>query len=142
MMLVVSIAPDKPAASANGTVSPSAIPITMSLTVSEPVKCRSMCGVCGMSVSSIVNLLSTASCDALTVPVPALRTKVYRLPFRQPIYVAKHLITSYVPHSVCVILDPLVRRTNAQGGCRVQVIRRKLVVQSYGCRYSNLVRIE
>src|SRR5437773_2437498 len=45
MMLVVSIAPDKPAASANGTVSPSAIPITMSLTVSEPVKCRLQRGV-------------------------------------------------------------------------------------------------
>src|SRR5438105_13264023 len=59
--LVVLIAPDKPAASAKGTVSPSDIPITMSLTISEPVKCRSMWGVFGMKVSP------TASCKSVTV---------------------------------------------------------------------------
>src|SRR2546427_6360507 len=92
MMLVVLIAPDKPAANANGTVSPSAIPITMSLTVSEPVKCRSMCGVCGMRVSSIVDLLSTDSCDAYTVLVRALRILES---LRRPAYDANHLMTSY-----------------------------------------------
>jgi hypothetical protein len=53
-LTVVLIAPDRPAANANGTVNPSDIPITMSLTVSDPVKCRSMCGVCGMRVSPVM----------------------------------------------------------------------------------------
>jgi len=35
------MAPEMPAASAKGTVSPSDIPITMSLTVSPPRKCSS-----------------------------------------------------------------------------------------------------
>src|SRR5450432_3277025 len=48
MMRVVMSAPDNPAASANGTVSPSAIPITTSRTNSEAVKCVSTCGVCGI----------------------------------------------------------------------------------------------
>ena len=39
---------DNPAASANGTVSPSAIPITTSRTVSDAVKCCSTCGVVGI----------------------------------------------------------------------------------------------
>src|SRR5437879_5245901 len=60
--LVVLIAPDKPAASAKGTVSPSDIPITMSLTISEPVKCRSMWGGFGMNVSP-----TTASCKSVAV---------------------------------------------------------------------------
>src|SRR5258708_6443618 len=45
---VVVSAPDNPAASANGTVSPSAIPITISRTNSDAVKCFSTCGVCGI----------------------------------------------------------------------------------------------
>src|SRR5258707_7612419 len=48
MMRVVMSAPDNPAASANGTVSPSAIPITISRTNSDAVKCFSTCGVCGI----------------------------------------------------------------------------------------------
>src|SRR5580765_2089566 len=42
-------APDSPAASANGTVRPSDIPMTTSRTVSPAVKCRSTCGVCGIA---------------------------------------------------------------------------------------------
>src|SRR5713226_3752211 len=48
MIRVVVSAPDSPAASANGTVSPSAIPITISRTNSDAVKCFSTCGVCGI----------------------------------------------------------------------------------------------
>src|SRR5712691_243770 len=47
MTRVDSTAPDRPAASAKGTVNPSAIPITMSRIVSEAVKCFSTCGVWG-----------------------------------------------------------------------------------------------
>jgi len=50
MTLVLLTAPESPAARANGTVSPSDIPITTSRTLSPAVKCRSMCGVCGMTV--------------------------------------------------------------------------------------------
>src|SRR5262245_40281382 len=45
---VDSTAPDSPAASAKGTVSPSDIPMTMSRILSEAVKCFSTCCVCGM----------------------------------------------------------------------------------------------
>src|SRR5512135_2257104 len=41
-------APESPAASANGTVSPSDIPMTTSRTVSPPVKCVSTCRTAGM----------------------------------------------------------------------------------------------
>src|SRR6185295_14280010 len=51
MMLVLSTAPDNPAASAKGTVRPSDIPITRSRTTSLDVKCRSICGVCGIEGS-------------------------------------------------------------------------------------------
>src|SRR5262245_7715091 len=47
MMAVDSTAPERPAASANGTVRPSAIPMTTSRTVSVAVKWRSWCGVDG-----------------------------------------------------------------------------------------------
>src|SRR5712692_550564 len=47
MTRVDSTAPDRPAASAKGTVSPSDMPITMSRIVSEAVKCFSTCGVWG-----------------------------------------------------------------------------------------------
>src|SRR3954453_22309265 len=47
MMRVESTAPERPAASANGTVRPADMPITMSRTVSPAVKWRSICGVCG-----------------------------------------------------------------------------------------------
>src|SRR5450631_1011890 len=41
-------AADRPAASANGTVNPSAIPMTTSRTLSEAVKCFSIWGTAGM----------------------------------------------------------------------------------------------
>src|ERR1700682_1268918 len=47
MTRVDSTAPDRPAARAKGTVSPSDMPITMSRIVSEAVKCFSTCGVWG-----------------------------------------------------------------------------------------------
>src|SRR5574341_2696120 len=52
MMPVEATAPVSPAASAKGTVNPSDIPMTMSLTTSLAVKCFSMCGVCGIATSS------------------------------------------------------------------------------------------
>src|SRR5262249_36056297 len=48
-MLEEAIAPERPAANANGTVSPSDIPITISRINSPDVKCFSTCGVCGMA---------------------------------------------------------------------------------------------
>ena len=48
---VESTAPDSPAAKAKGTVRPSAIPMTMSRTVAEDVKCFSTCCVCGIRQS-------------------------------------------------------------------------------------------
>lgn len=42
-------APERPAASANGTVRPSDIPITTSRTAAVAVKCCSTCGVAGMA---------------------------------------------------------------------------------------------
>src|SRR5690348_12556811 len=53
---VLPTAPESPAASANGTVSPSDIPITTSRTLSLAVKCRSRCGVCGMTSSVLPEL--------------------------------------------------------------------------------------
>jgi hypothetical protein len=50
MIPVVSTAPDKPAARANGTVGPSDMPMTMSRTVAVPMKWRSM-GGWGIGVS-------------------------------------------------------------------------------------------
>src|SRR5882762_7684517 len=46
-------APERPAASANGTVRPSAIPITTSRTNRPAVKCFSTCGVIGIGVSDL-----------------------------------------------------------------------------------------
>src|SRR5579884_396388 len=48
MMAVELTAPDSPAARANGTVSPSDIPMTISRMVSPAVKCCSTCGVWGI----------------------------------------------------------------------------------------------
>jgi len=49
MMPVEATAPVSPAASAKGTVNPSDIPMTMSLTTSLAVKCLSIWGVCGIA---------------------------------------------------------------------------------------------
>src|ERR1700757_3570255 len=46
-------APESPAASAKGTVNPSAIPMTTSRTNSPAVKCFSMCGVVGILRSDL-----------------------------------------------------------------------------------------
>src|ERR1700730_17581494 len=48
MIAVEDTAPERPAARAKGTVSPSAIPMTMSRTTAEAEKCLSICGVVGM----------------------------------------------------------------------------------------------
>src|SRR5437016_12074599 len=48
MIAVEDTAPERPAARAKGTVSPSAIPMTMSRTRAEAEKCFSTCGVVGM----------------------------------------------------------------------------------------------
>jgi hypothetical protein len=45
--------PERPAAKAKGTVSPSGIPMTTSRIVSEEMKCFSTCGVCGMPLPVI-----------------------------------------------------------------------------------------
>src|SRR5512146_2352633 len=45
-------APERPAASAKGTVRPSDMPMTMSRTSALPVKCRSTCSVVGIRQSS------------------------------------------------------------------------------------------
>ena len=50
-MAELEIAPLSPAASANGTVRPSAMPMTMSRTISPEVKCRSTWWVCGMGAA-------------------------------------------------------------------------------------------
>src|ERR1700694_1418383 len=60
MIIVVELtAPERPAARANGTVNPSDMPITMSRTASPAVKCRSICGVCGITFSFKLTLLSS-----------------------------------------------------------------------------------
>src|SRR5260370_34697030 len=64
-MLDAPTVPDNPAARANGTVRPSAIPMTTSRTNSEAVKCFSTCGVSGIffqvspSVVMIVRMRTT-----------------------------------------------------------------------------------
>ncbi len=50
-MAFEATAPDKPAASANGTVKPSDMPMTMSRTDAEAVKCFSMWAVWGTGLS-------------------------------------------------------------------------------------------
>jgi hypothetical protein len=47
-LALAATAPDMPAASAKGTVKPSAIPMTTSRTLALAVKCDSTCGVVGM----------------------------------------------------------------------------------------------
>src|SRR5690348_6611185 len=84
MMRVVVSAPESPAASAKGTVSPSAMPMTMSRTKSKAVKCDSTCGVCGIffQVSPSVrigrsrNLFRCTLCDDLAATIAAFGAKV------------------------------------------------------------------
>src|SRR6266851_8404428 len=85
MTRVPLTAPDRPAASAKGTVNPSDIPMTTSRTKSEAVKCFSRCGVCGMSLevfSSVRilvrrNLLRRAYGDDTAPGLAAFRAQVY-----------------------------------------------------------------
>src|SRR5512140_3790365 len=69
-------APERPAARAKGTVSPSDIPMTTSRTASVAVKCRSTCGwLCGMGtlprgrVPLLVGLGGRARADEVAVAV-------------------------------------------------------------------------
>ena len=48
----------------------------------------------GMRGSSMVDLLSSASCDLERFGSSPANLRVARLPLQQPIYVAKHLITA------------------------------------------------
>src|SRR5260370_30370636 len=85
MTRVPLTAPDRPAASANGTVNPSDIPMTISRTKSEAVKCFSRCGVCGMSLevfSSVRilvrrNLFGLAYGDDMASTFPAFPAQPY-----------------------------------------------------------------
>src|SRR5271156_5918377 len=94
MIRVVVSAPDNPAASAKGTVSPSAIPITMSRTNSEAVKWDSTCGVCGIffqvspsvGIASRRNLLGSPLSHDLAAAVATLRSQV-----DYPIGAANHI---------------------------------------------------
>src|SRR5512142_1543601 len=61
--------PESPAARAKGTVSPSDIPITISLIVSEPVKCFSTCGVCGILLSRL-NYATVSQSAVLPIQPP------------------------------------------------------------------------
>src|ERR1700733_6145927 len=94
IMRVLVSAPDNPAASAKGTVRPSAIPMTMSRTNSEAVKCDSTCGVCGIffQVSPSVgipgrrNLLGRSLSHDLSAAIAAFRPQV-----DHPIRAANHV---------------------------------------------------
>src|SRR5207244_7300284 len=61
MMAGSEMAPLSPAASANGTVRPSAMPMTMSRTISPEVKWRSTWRVCGMAPQSTSGGLRAAT---------------------------------------------------------------------------------
>src|SRR6516162_9031450 len=66
MIFVDVTAAERPAARAKGTVRPSAMPMTTSRTVSDPVKCFSTCGVVGIERSP-VRKFATISKAALAV---------------------------------------------------------------------------
>src|SRR2546426_7605899 len=65
--------PVNPAASANGTVKPSDMPMTTSRTTSPAVKWRSICGVCGMGVSGREAKVERLECNSF----PSERQKRY-----------------------------------------------------------------
>src|SRR5262249_45752915 len=83
MMPVEATAPERPAASANGTVRPSDIPMTMSRTASLAVECCSMCGVCGTTRSLCLGRDATRR--SLGPPAPGLHGAArHREPERLP----------------------------------------------------------
>src|SRR5881296_3592318 len=69
-MAVESMTPETPAARANGTVRPSAMPITMSRTIALAVKWCSTCGVSGMA-PHILTISTAASRYPLAMPPEA-----------------------------------------------------------------------
>src|SRR5512144_74180 len=74
MRWLEATAPDKPAANANGTVSPSAIPMTMSRIVFEARKCRSICGGWGIGCATRVRCDKCNELDRMDTPAtPRMR---------------------------------------------------------------------
>src|ERR1700722_16083138 len=108
MMRVVVSAPDSPAASAKGTVSPSAMPITMSRTNSEAVKCDSTCGVCGIffqvspseGIASRRNLIGRSLGHDLAAAVATLGPQV-----DHPIGAADHIQVVFDNQDASAVLD-------------------------------------
>src|SRR5580698_2323312 len=108
MMRVVVSAPDNPAASAKGTVRPSAIPMTMSRTNSEAVKCDSTCGVCGIlfqvspsvGIPSRRNLLGRSLGHDLSAANAALRSQV-----DHPVGTANHVQVVFDDQDAPAVLD-------------------------------------
>src|SRR5580700_8609335 len=108
MMRVVVSAPDNPAASAKGTVRPSAIPMTMSRTNSEAVKCDSTCGVCGIffqvspsvGISSRRNLLGRTLGHDLSAAVAAFGSQV-----DHPVGAANHIQVVFDDENASAIFD-------------------------------------
>src|SRR5271170_6241111 len=113
MIRVVVSAPDNPAASANGTVRPSAIPMTMSRTNSDAVKCDSTCGVCGIffQVSpsegspSRRNLLGRSLGHDLAAAVATLGPQV-----DYPIGAANHIQVVLDNQDASAVLDQALER--------------------------------
>src|SRR5471032_906159 len=83
-LLVATAVPVSPAASANGTVSPSDIPMTTSRTVSEASKCFSACSVWG---DLGINSTSSHACGAAYADPPplSLQTGTVRAGFFQQV---------------------------------------------------------
>src|ERR1700735_4551365 len=108
MIRVVVVAPDSPAASAKGTVRPSAIPITMSRTYSEAVKWDSTCGVCGIffqvspsvGSSSRRNLLGRSLGHNLSAAVAAFGSQV-----NHPVGAANHIQVVFDDENAPAIFD-------------------------------------
>src|SRR6202165_3996806 len=75
-----SMAPERPAASANGTVRPSAIPITMSRIVADAGKCFSRWGVWGTAppLAATLMLHSRGSCTSCTAAYMCARVQLRR----------------------------------------------------------------
>src|SRR5438477_9599093 len=118
MILVAATAPDRPAAKANGTVRPSAMPMTTSRTNAEEVKCFSTCGVCGifLQVSPSVgifrrcNLLGGAFRHDVPAAVAALRTEI-----DHPIGAADHVEVVLDDQNTAAILDEPLKRVQQLG---------------------------
>src|SRR5580700_6388218 len=112
MMRVVVSAPDNPAASAKGTVRPSAIPMTMSRTNSEAVKCDSTCGVCGIlfqvspsvGIPSRRNLLGRSLGHDLSAAIAAFGSQV-----DHPVGTANHVQIVLDDQNAPAVLDQALK---------------------------------